>query len=50
MRRLLYTLANALAGAVIILLVLDPTQPLAWAFVLLALAVVCAIAARLLPR
>jgi hypothetical protein len=45
MKRLLSMLANALAGAVIILLMLDPTQPLAWACVLLALAVGCVLAA-----
>jgi hypothetical protein len=41
MKRVLYVLANALAGIVLILLLLDPTRDLAPVFVLLALAVVC---------
>jgi hypothetical protein len=41
MKRVLHLLANALAGIVLILLLLDPTRNLAPVFVLLALAVVC---------
>lgn len=50
MRRFLYFLANLFGGVVIVLLLLDPTRPLAPIFVLLALAVLCVISARLLPR
>lgn len=42
MKRVFYILANGFAGIVLVLLVLDPTRPLAPIFVLLALAVVCA--------
>ena len=49
MKRVLYFLANLLGGVVLDLL-LDPTRPLAPVFVLLALAVVCAVLPRFLPR
>ena len=42
MKRDFYTLANGFAGVVLLLLLLDPTRPLAPVFVLLALDVVCA--------
>lgn len=45
MKRVLYVLANGFAGIVLVLLVLDPTRPLAAIFVLLALGVVCAVVA-----
>jgi hypothetical protein len=48
MKRTLYILANGFAGVVLILLLLDPTRPLAPVFVLLALAVVCAVVPRFL--
>ena len=41
MKRVLYLLANTLAGIVLVLLSLDPTRNLAPVFVLLALAVGC---------
>jgi hypothetical protein len=50
MKRALYVLANGFAGLVLVLLLLDPTRPLAPVFVLLALAVVCAVAPRFLRR
>jgi hypothetical protein len=50
MRRVLYVLADGFAGVVLVLLLLDPTRSLAPVFVLLALAVVCAVAPLLLPR
>lgn len=45
MKRVLYFLANGFAGIVLVLLVLDPSRPLAPIFVLLALAVGCAVVA-----
>src|SRR5262249_25632700 len=48
MKRVFYILANAFAGVVLVLLLLDPTRPLAPVFVLLALAVVCAVVPRFL--
>jgi hypothetical protein len=50
MNRVLYFLANLLGGVVLVLLLLDPTRPLAPIFVLLALAVVCAVLPRFLHR
>ena len=43
MKRVFYIFANGLAGVVLALLLLDPTRPLAPVFVLLALAVACAV-------
>lgn len=43
MKRVLSILANGFAGIVLVLLLLDPSRPLATIFVLLALAVVCAV-------
>jgi hypothetical protein len=48
MKRAFYILANGFAGVVLVLLVLDPTRPLAPVFVLLGLAVVCAVVPRFL--
>jgi hypothetical protein len=48
MKRALHILANGLAGVVLVLLLLDPTRPLALVFVLLVLAVVCAVVPRFL--
>jgi hypothetical protein len=48
MKRLFYILANYFAGIVIVLLLLDPTRPLVPIFVLLALAMVCAVVPRFL--
>lgn len=45
MKRVLYFLANGFAGIVLVLLVLDPARPLAPVFVLLTLAVACAVVA-----
>ncbi len=45
MKRVFYIFANGFAGIVLVLLVLDPTRPLAPIFVLLALAVICTVAA-----
>ena len=50
MNRILFGLANECAGAVLGLSVLDPTHPLAPIFVLLALAVLCAVLPRFLRR
>jgi hypothetical protein len=50
MKRVLYGLANGLAGVVLVLLLLDPTRPLALVFVLLSLAVVCTIVPTFLRR
>jgi hypothetical protein len=50
MRRALYLLANALAGLVLVLLVIDPTRPITLIVVLLALAVVCAAVPTFLRR
>lgn len=49
MKRVFYILANGFAGVVLVLLLLDPARPLAPVFVLLALAVVCAVVPRFLP-
>jgi hypothetical protein len=38
-----YVLANGFAGVVLVLLLIDPTRPLVPVFVLLALAVACAV-------
>jgi hypothetical protein len=46
----LYLLANPFGGVVIVLLLLDPTRPLAPIFFLLALGVVCAVLPRFLRR
>ena len=43
MKRVFYILANGFAGVVLVLLLLDPTRPLVPVFVLLALAVACAV-------
>jgi hypothetical protein len=48
MKRVFYILANGFAGVVLVLLLLDPARPLAPVFVLLALAVVCAVVPRFL--
>ena len=50
MKRVLYLLANLLGGVVLVLLLLDPTRPLAPIFVLLGLAVLFAVLPRFLPR
>lgn len=50
MKRLPYILANGLAALVIVLLLLDPTRPLAPIVVLLALAVLCTLVPWLLQR
>ena len=50
MKRVLYFLANLLGGVVLVLLLLDPTRPLAPIFVLLGLAVLFAVLPRFLPR
>jgi hypothetical protein len=50
MKRVFYVLANGFAGVVLVLLLLDPTRPLVPAFVLLALAVVCAVVPWFLRR
>ncbi len=50
MKRDLYFLANLLGGVVLVLLLLDPTRPLAPIFVLLSLAVVFAVLPQFLPR
>jgi hypothetical protein len=50
MNRVLYFLANGFAGIVLVLLLLDPARPLAPIFVLLALAVVCAVVPWFLRR
>jgi hypothetical protein len=43
MKRALHFLANLFGGVVIVLFLLDPSRPLVPIFVLLALAVVCAV-------
>jgi hypothetical protein len=48
MKRVFYILANSFAGVVLVQLLLDPTRPLAPVFILLALAVVCAVVPRFL--
>jgi hypothetical protein len=48
MKRALYLLANLLG--VVVLVLLDPTRPLAPVFVLLGLAAVCVVGPRFLPR
>ena len=45
MKRVFYFLANGFAGIVLVLLVLDPSRPLAPIFDLLTLAVICAVVA-----
>jgi hypothetical protein len=45
MKRILYFFANGFAGVVLLLLLLNPSRPLAPVFVLLALAVTCAVVA-----
>jgi hypothetical protein len=50
MKRVLYILANGFAGVVLVLLLLDPTRPLVPVFVLLTLAVVCAVVPWFLRR
>jgi hypothetical protein len=50
MKRALYLLANVIAGLVLVLLLVDSTRSLAPIFVLLALAVVCAVLPSMLPR
>jgi hypothetical protein len=50
MKRTLYFLADLLGGVVLVLLLLDPTRPLAPIFVLLGLAVAFAIIPRFLAR
>jgi len=45
MKRVLYFFANGFAGIVLLLLLLDLSRPLAPVFVLLALAVACAVVA-----
>jgi len=50
MNRVFYFFANGFAGIVLVLLVLDPSRPLAPIFVLLALAVVCAVVPWYLRR
>ena len=49
MNRVFYILANCLVAGVVMLL-LDPTRPLAPILVLLALAVACAVMPWFLPR
>jgi hypothetical protein len=49
-KRVLYVLANLWAGLVLVLLLIDPTRPLAAVLGLLGLAVVCVVMARFLPR
>jgi hypothetical protein len=49
MKRAHYLLANVLGGVVLVLLLLDPTQPLAPVFVLWGLAAVCVVVPRFLP-
>jgi hypothetical protein len=43
MKRAFYLLANVLGGVALVLLLLDPTRPLGPMFILLAVAVVCAV-------
>jgi hypothetical protein len=50
MRRALFVLADVFAGAVLVLLLIDPTRYLGPVFVLLALAVGCAGVAWLVRR
>ena len=50
MNRVLYFFANGFAGIVLVLLVLDPSRPLTPIFVLLALAVACALMPWFLRR
>jgi hypothetical protein len=45
-----YILANVLGGVVLVLLIVDPIRPLAPVFILLGLAVLCAIVPRFLRR
>jgi hypothetical protein len=50
MPKMLFFLANLLSAVVLVLLFLDPARPLAPVFVLLGLAVLCAILAGLIAR
>jgi hypothetical protein len=50
MKPVLYTLANVFAGLALVLLLLDSSRPLAPVFILLALAVVCAVVPSFLRR
>jgi len=50
MKRVLYVLANLLAGLVLVLWLVDGSRPLGLILVLLALAVVCAVLPSILPR
>jgi hypothetical protein len=50
MKRALYVLANLLAGLVLVLLLVDSSRPLAPVWVLLGLAVVCAVLPSVLAR
>jgi hypothetical protein len=50
MTRDLFFLANLWAGSVLVLLVLNPTRPLAPVFGLLVLSVFCIVLARFQPR
>jgi hypothetical protein len=50
MKLVLYTLANVFAGLVLVLLLIDPMRPLAPIFVLLSLALVCAVMPTILRK
>jgi hypothetical protein len=50
MKRVFYVLANLFGGVVIVLLLLDPTRPLAPILGLLTLAAVCAVVPWFLQR
>ena len=50
MKRCLYVPANLLAGLVLVLLLVESSRPLVPVFVLLGLAVVCAVLPSVLPR
>lgn len=50
MKRFFYFMANGFAAIVILMLLIDPTQPLTLVFVLLALSVVCAVVPSFLPQ
>jgi hypothetical protein len=50
MKQTLYVLANLFAALVLILLLVDGSRPLAPIFVLLALAVICALLPSVLSR
>jgi hypothetical protein len=49
LKRILWSAANVLGGAVVVLLLLDPTRPLLPVFVLLGVAVVLMFLPALLP-